>query len=169
MSWTTLMSTPAARARVAAPWRRSCRRIGGSPASAASVVKVSWPWPGAKGVPSGSVNSSPVWSTQTSPWRVSRRRGPLMGVQHAQSLRVEGNGAFPGVGLRFAFFDLPADLDALGVHSQSSRWAASMSFWFAPVTRRQLRNCPLGIIGSHHKKVRCPGKHLVSGLDQEWS
>lgn len=31
-SWTTLMSTLAASARVAAPWRRSCSRMGGSPA-----------------------------------------------------------------------------------------------------------------------------------------
>ena len=32
ISWTTFMSAPAARANVAAPWRRSCNRIGGRPA-----------------------------------------------------------------------------------------------------------------------------------------
>ncbi|MFC5108962.1 hypothetical protein [Kibdelosporangium philippinense] len=35
ISCTTFISTPAASARVAAPWRRSCSRIGGRPACAA--------------------------------------------------------------------------------------------------------------------------------------
>jgi hypothetical protein len=38
ISWTILMSMPAARAWVAVPWRMSCSRIGGSPAAVNASV-----------------------------------------------------------------------------------------------------------------------------------
>src|SRR5262249_60462622 len=61
---------PAARARVAAPWRRSCRRMGGRPAVVVRWWKWVVAWAGWRGVPSGWVKTRSV-SGQVGP--VARR------------------------------------------------------------------------------------------------
>ncbi|KDU94089.1 hypothetical protein DV36_01745 [Amycolatopsis mediterranei] len=68
MCWITFMSTPAPRARVAAPWRSPCRVIGGKPASLISRANSSATSAGCSGLPSGSVKSK-SFSTQSSPRR----------------------------------------------------------------------------------------------------
>src|SRR6266568_6274312 len=59
MSCTTFSSTPAARARVAAPWRRSWSRTGGSPAALARARKWRVSRSGASGSPPRPVNTYP--------------------------------------------------------------------------------------------------------------
>jgi len=60
ISCTVRRSTPAARASVAAPCRRSCSRTGGRPASAASVLKMRVSRSGAIGSPFRPVSTYPL-------------------------------------------------------------------------------------------------------------
>ena len=60
ISCTTFSSTPADSARLAAPWRRSCSRIGGNLARAVSYLKVRVSRSGAIGSPFRQVNTYPL-------------------------------------------------------------------------------------------------------------
>ena len=60
MSCTTRRSTPAAKASVAAPCRRSCSRIGGNPATAVNCRNVRVSRSGANGSPRTPVNTNPL-------------------------------------------------------------------------------------------------------------
>ncbi|GAA1961658.1 hypothetical protein GCM10009838_17900 [Catenulispora subtropica] len=57
-SETTFRSTPACSANDAAPWRRSCSRIGGNPCSAVSFTKRRYKYSEASGWPSALVNTN---------------------------------------------------------------------------------------------------------------
>ena len=92
-------------------------------------MKVSVTVAGWIGVPSGSVNSNPVRSTQTSPVMALCVPDGLPRQQRLQRLQrtvVQGNGAFAGVGLGLAVLEVPADLHPLST-MVNSRAAALMS------------------------------------------
>src|SRR5882762_8771180 len=105
MACTTFMSTPAASDRVAAPWRRSCSRIGGRPACRVRNWKWSVTSAGCRALPSGSVNTSPV---STLPGVVVGEHGDWAGVQGDDGVGVSGSG--------FGVAGLPAVLHGLVDH-----------------------------------------------------
>src|SRR5215207_9830861 len=97
-SWETILrSAPAARVRVAAPCRRSCSRIGGRSAAAASRVNWSVTAAGCGGGPLGVL-----------PFAVVGEDGG--------GGSVEGDGVGRGVGLRVVQAGLPAVLQQLPAH-----------------------------------------------------